>query len=129
MASDRIKRQIERLLDEVEDAISRYDWEAVRQAANAVLAIDPENSHGRTYLATAERAMGGATPEPTGQPETLTPTTAPIATPAQPTSFSNGRDQVKRFLGEGGKKKVYLAHDTTMDREVAFALIKTETLS
>ena len=43
----------------------------------------------------------------------------------QPTSFANGRYQVKRFLGEGGKKKIYLAQDTTLDREVAFALIKT----
>ncbi len=33
-----------------------------------------------------------------------------------------------RFLGEGGKKKVYLAHDTLLDRDVAFALIKTEGL-
>jgi len=31
-------------------------------------------------------------------------------------------------LGEGGKKKVYLAHDTLLDRDVAFALIKTEGL-
>ncbi len=45
-----------------------------------------------------------------------------------PTSFANGRYQVNRFLGEGGKKKVYLAHDTLLDREVAFALIKTEGL-
>ena len=35
---------------------------------------------------------------------------------------------MKRFLGEGGKKKVYLAHDTLLDREVAFALIRTEGL-
>ena len=35
---------------------------------------------------------------------------------------------MKRFLGEGGKKKVYLAQDTLLDREVAFALIKTEGL-
>jgi tetratricopeptide (TPR) repeat protein len=35
---------------------------------------------------------------------------------------------VKKFLGEGGKKKVYLAHDTLLDRDVAFALIKTEKL-
>ena len=41
------------------------------------------------------------------------------------TSFANGRYQVKRVLGEGGKKKVYLAHDTLLDLEVAFALIKT----
>jgi pimeloyl-ACP methyl ester carboxylesterase len=45
-----------------------------------------------------------------------------------PSSFSNGRYQVKKFLGEGGKKKVYLTHDTLLDREVAFALIKTEKL-
>ncbi|HEU0075337.1 MAG TPA: AAA family ATPase, partial [Dehalococcoidia bacterium] len=46
----------------------------------------------------------------------------------QPTSFANGRYEVKRFLGEGGKKKVYLAHDARLDRDVAFALIKTEGL-
>ena len=46
----------------------------------------------------------------------------------QPSSFANGRYQVKRFLGEGGKKKVFLAHDTTLDRDVAFAQIKTEGL-
>jgi tetratricopeptide (TPR) repeat protein len=46
----------------------------------------------------------------------------------EPTSFVNGRYQVKKFLGEGGKKKVYLTHDTLLDRDVAFALIKTEKL-
>ena len=35
---------------------------------------------------------------------------------------------VERFLGEGGKKSVYLAHDSLLDRDVAFALIKTEGL-
>jgi tetratricopeptide (TPR) repeat protein len=35
---------------------------------------------------------------------------------------------VVKFLGEGGKKRVYLAHDTLLDRDVAFALIKTEGL-
>jgi tetratricopeptide (TPR) repeat protein len=42
----------------------------------------------------------------------------------QPTSFVSGRYQVKKFLGEGGRKKVYLAHDEVLDRDVAFALIK-----
>jgi len=46
----------------------------------------------------------------------------------EPTSFAGGRYQVKKFLGEGGKKKVYLAHDTVLDRDIAFALIKTEKL-
>ena len=34
----------------------------------------------------------------------------------------------KPFQREGGKKRVYLAQDTLLDREVAFALIKTEGL-
>ena len=46
----------------------------------------------------------------------------------EPTSFAGDRYQVKQFLGEGGKKKVYLAHDTVLDRDIAFALIKTEKL-
>ena len=56
---------------------------------------------------------------------------APIPTPTPtrtPTAFAAGRYQVKRFLGEGGKKRVYLAHDTRLDRDVAFSLIKTEGL-
>jgi len=46
----------------------------------------------------------------------------------EPTSFANGRYQVKKKLGEGGKKKVYLAHDTRLDRDVAIYLIKTDNL-
>jgi predicted ATPase/class 3 adenylate cyclase len=56
------------------------------------------------------------------------PTPAPTPTPTIPTAFAAGRYQVKRFLGEGGKKRVYLAHDTRLDRDVAFSLIKTEGL-
>ena len=45
-----------------------------------------------------------------------------------PTSFANGRYEVKEFLGEGGKKRVYEAHDTVLDRDIALAVIKTEGL-
>jgi len=45
-----------------------------------------------------------------------------------PTAFSGGRYQVKRLLREGGSKVVYLARDTRLEREVAFALIKTDGL-
>ncbi|HEY8691477.1 MAG TPA: AAA family ATPase, partial [Chloroflexota bacterium] len=45
-----------------------------------------------------------------------------------PTSFANGRYQVLGFLGEGGKKTVYRAHDTLLDRDVAFALMRTDGL-
>ena len=50
------------------------------------------------------------------------------APPPLPGSFKDGRYGVKKFLGEGGAKKVYLAHDTLLDRDVAFALIKTDRL-
>jgi tetratricopeptide (TPR) repeat protein len=46
----------------------------------------------------------------------------------EPASFAGGRYQVKKLLGEGGKKRVYLAHDTVLDRDIAFAQIKTEKL-
>jgi eukaryotic-like serine/threonine-protein kinase len=67
-----------------------------------------------------------------GQPiikdQTVQPPASASASSPAPTSFAGGRYQVKKFLGEGGKKKVYLAHDTVLDRDVAFALIKTEKL-
>jgi len=63
------------------------------------------------------------TPSP---PPARTPTPEP--SPAPPTSFAADRYQIKRFLGEGGRKRVYLAHDTRLDRDVAFSLIKTEGL-
>lgn len=57
-------------------------------------------------------------------PSKRTPTPAP----AIPAAFASGRYQVQRFLGEGGKKRVYLAHDKRLDSDVAIALIKTEGL-
>jgi len=45
-----------------------------------------------------------------------------------PSTFAAGRYVVRRLLGEGSKKRVYLAHDTRLEREVAVAVIKTEGL-
>ena len=66
---------------------------------------------------------------PLGQALTQAPTVeAPFAPVRSPASFANGRYQVKEFLGEGGRKRVYQAHDTVLDRDVALAVIKTEGL-
>ena len=125
MASERIQRQIDRLLDEAERALDQGDWDLVNDRAGKVAALDPDNLDAKTFLAAAARALDSQH----SKQEYSSPQTAPPSSAEElPSSFANGRYQVKRFLGEGGKKKVYLAHDTTLDRDVAFALIKTEGL-
>ena len=125
MASDRIQRRIDRLLDQIEEAVDQLDWEVVRERAQAVLALDRENKDAYSFLDAAEWALSGGS-SPAAPSSGVTPSHTAVT--EQPSSFANGRYEVKRFLGEGGKKKVYLAQDTLLDREVAFALIKTEVL-
>src|SRR5687768_14084512 len=64
----------------------------------------------------------------------------PTAIPVQPgyggvpcvqsqlAAFASGRYEVRHFLGEGASKRVYLAHDILLDRDVALALLKIEGL-
>lgn len=47
---------------------------------------------------------------------------------AEPQSFAEGRYEVLRFLGEGARKRVYLATDRRLDRQVAVAIVKTDGL-
>jgi hypothetical protein len=41
-----------------------------------------------------------------------------------PGSYGGGRYVVKRLLGEGGQKRVYLASDTRLERDVVIAVLK-----
>ena len=77
-----------------------------------------------------ERFCGqcGASLEKAETPSSSTPAPSGQPAAAPPASFSEGRYQVKRFLGEGGKKRVYLARDSKLDSDVAIALIKTDGL-
>ena len=129
MASERIRLRIERLLDQIEQEADQQNWRRVLELATEVLRFAPENDDAKSFLAVAEETLSSTAGQesleaarPAPGPQTTT------STPAQPASFADGRYEVRRFLGEGGKKTVYLARDTTLDREVAFALIKTEGL-
>ena len=64
MASERIQRQIDRLLDQVEEAVELLDWDVVRSRAQAVLALDPENADAVTFLASAEGIVGLSDSQP-----------------------------------------------------------------
>src|SRR5208282_6510448 len=64
--------------------------------------------HGRTAAATIPAA--GVAPA------------QPAARRALPESIANGRYRVRRLLGEGSSKIVYLAYDQALDRDVAISL-------
>ena len=40
MANERMQRRIERPLDQAADAIARFDWEAVRNGAEAAVPVN-----------------------------------------------------------------------------------------
>src|SRR5437870_2093351 len=124
MPSERIQRRVERLLDDAEAAADERRWADVIAIANEVLSLDADNDDAAALLASAERMQT----IPTAEVVATLAVARSAEAPPIPSSFANGRYEVRRFLGEGGKKRVYLAHDTLLDRDVAFALIKTEGL-
>ncbi|MCI0549012.1 MAG: serine/threonine protein kinase, partial [Candidatus Rokubacteria bacterium] len=66
---------------------------------------------------------------PSGAPPAPATTERLEAPPRRdPVSLASGRYRILRFLGEGAKKRVYLAHDELLDRDVATAVLKTEGL-
>ena len=126
MPSERIQRRIDSLLDEADAAVTASDWTEVAEKARAVLAIDATNEDAAGFLKMAE--ANGVVPSGGPQPEsTSTQRAAPQVQPL-PVAFGNGRYRVSRLLGEGGRKQVYLARDTTLDRDVALAVLRTEGL-
>src|SRR6185295_4033552 len=81
----------------------------------------------------ASPSTSGTFEHPAAAPAS-TQQSAPGAPPARttapglPTSFGADRYEVIKFLGEGGRKRVYQAYDRALDREVAVATVKTEDL-
>ena len=67
MASERVQRRIDILLDEADQAIAQSDWFVVRDRAQNVLALDPDNSDAATFLAAADRALATDSGPPTNQ--------------------------------------------------------------
>ncbi|MCI0486359.1 MAG: protein kinase [Blastocatellia bacterium] len=45
-----------------------------------------------------------------------------------PSTFADGRYELRRLIGQGGQKQVFLAWDTRLSRDVAISLLKIERL-
>ena len=57
MAGEKFQRRIDRILDQIEDAVDRGDWVAVRQGALDLLVFDPENEDAKIFLTAAQSAL------------------------------------------------------------------------
>jgi hypothetical protein len=63
MTSERIERQVVRLLDEAEAAVVSRDWGKVRQVATSALVLNPANPDAKAFLDAAERGIVGVAAE------------------------------------------------------------------
>jgi uncharacterized membrane protein len=62
VTSERLQRQVERLLDEADRAFTASDWAGLRTSANGVLTLDSENGTARAYLVAATNGLQELTP-------------------------------------------------------------------
>ncbi len=64
MVSDRMQRQIDRLLDEIDDGVIQREWDKVLELCDDVLALDPDNADALGYRTAAERRLGTVASQP-----------------------------------------------------------------
>jgi class 3 adenylate cyclase len=97
------------------------------EAALVCPACGQENSTGQKFCNGCAQPLGATNRAGASESSSRFPTSIPKPTPL-PGPVGGGRYRIERFLGEGARKRVYLAHDTRLASDVALALIKTEGL-
>ena len=127
VSSVRVQRQVVRLLEELEEAVISRQWEAVREKCIDVLALEPNNVDAQAFLAAAQRALGEDSSNGSATGQSAHSSMSMDLSGASVTVI-NGRYSLGRMIGEGAKKHVYEARDALLDRDVAIAVVKIETL-
>ncbi len=65
MASDRLQRRIEHLLDQIEQEADQQNWQIVYDLADEVIGLAPDDSDAQSFLAAAERRLSSTqSPKP-----------------------------------------------------------------
>lgn len=132
MPSERIQAAIDTLFKRLDEALAAGDWSGVERLARDVLALDQENEDALALLrAAAERlgqsgALAPQTDATTSRADAGVSTGRPMEAPPAAPALIAGRYELRNFIGEGARKRVYLGHDRLLDRDVALALLKTE---
>jgi hypothetical protein len=97
-------------------------------ATIACASCGSENSRDQRFCHECGGTLSAAARVPVEVPVPSESGRSSLAGEDPPTSLAEGRYRLARFLGEGAKKRVHLARDTRLDREVAIAFIKSEGL-
>ncbi len=117
MPTPRVQKRIDALFEEIDAAVEAAQWARVRDLAEGVLDLDPDDGDAAAFLSAARRRLerDGRGHAPEGAP----------AAPGHGQSFLGGRYVVRKELGCVGRKAVYLAHDRIVERDVAFTTLDT----
>ena len=109
----------DQLLKKIGLAVAEGDWKTVKTLSRQILSSDPDNNRALTFHSLAEQELSDIddSADITKEKEEVLPV-----------SFIGDRYRVKELVGEGARKKVYLCRDATLDRDIAFSLVKTEGL-
>lgn len=113
MVSDRVQRRIEALLDEADLGIAHSDWSLVKDRARNVLALDPNNTDGSTFLAAAERALAMDSGFPQSGGQLPISKSMPASTTLAP-GFSSEDTRQEDVRRTGHKKRIMAIDDDPM---------------
>jgi class 3 adenylate cyclase len=111
-------------------AARRFCAECGKALAAPCASCGASNEPGEKFCGGCGAALVGGAQQAEGiEPSVPLPHRADPRTPEPPpASFASGRYQVRHLLGEGARKRVYLARDIRLARDVALAVIKTDGL-